>query len=222
MSEAGIGISRGGGRRDVLFAGGARCGLSGDGTGTGTGAARVGGGGKDVLLGMAGGGGTRARAAARSAPTAGAGGIGAGGSGRVTRGGAISLSLVLTSSVESAGSRCCSPSACACAAPESSVAYWPDAAVCTLGSLSPSPSPSPYVSECCLKSAACVNASTSPSSCVTRVCASSQSIAPSNGPNSNESSPRSRCNGACTRGSDSMKQTEALHQHPVRYTSKIE
>jgi hypothetical protein len=93
-----MGISRDGGRREALFVTGARCGevpwisagLSGDGTGT----VRVGGG-NDILFGIGGGGGTRARAAA--GPTLilpGARGTGAGGSGRVTRGGAISLSLV--------------------------------------------------------------------------------------------------------------------------------
>lgn len=166
------------------------------------------GGGKDVLFGIMGGGGTRARAAAGSALTPGAGGIGAGGSGRVTRDGAISLSLsLLMSSAESAGARG-SPSACVFAAPKSSVASW---LIMVLGGLGAAASlASLSVSELLSNSAACVNVSTSPS-CTTRVCASSKSIAPSNC----DSSPKACCNGACAWGSDSMKRTKILHQRPV-------
>jgi len=191
VSEAGIVISRGGGRREVLFAMGTRCGeepwtrggLSVEDTGT----VRVGGG-KDVLFGTEGGGGARARAVAGSAPT-GAGGLGAGGSGRVTRGGAISSPL--TSSAESAGTRDAS-SPGACAAPKSSVAFWPCTELDRLDAattLSP-----PCTTECCPISAACVNAPTS-TSCGTRVCASSKSDPPSN--SLKGSSPGASCNGAC-------------------------
>jgi hypothetical protein len=121
LSGAGSGISRDGGARDALFAMGARCGeelwtrggLSVKGTGT----VRAGGG-KEILFGTVGGGGARARVLARS-PLTGAGAGGSGGSGRVTRGGAISSSLM--SSAESASARDArSPGACA--APKSSVA----------------------------------------------------------------------------------------------------
>jgi len=206
-----MGISRDGGRREALFATGARCGevpwisagLSGDGTGT----VRVGGG-NDILFGIGGGGGTRARAGAGSTLILpGARRKGAGGSGRVTRGGAISLSLVL--SVERVCARD-SLSGCVCGAPKSSVAYWPSmvmglgaAVTASLASLTP-----PCISGCCPNSAACVNVFT-PASCATRVCASSQSIVPSNP--LNDSSPRACCNGACVWRSDSMKRTKTLH-----------
>src|SRR5712691_9430117 len=122
-SGAGMGISRDGGRREALFGADIRCGEVSGGLSSAadTGTVRAGGG-KDVLFGTGGGGGTGATIAAGAVLTSGERVTGAGGSGRVTRGGAISLSLV--SSVESAGARG-SPSACVCSAPKSSVAYWP-------------------------------------------------------------------------------------------------
>jgi hypothetical protein len=122
LSGAGLGISRDGGARDALFAMGARCGeelgTRGDVSVKGTGTVRAGGG-KETLFGTMGGGGARARVLVRS-PLTGAGAGGLGGSGRVTRGGAISSSLM--SSAESAGARD-ARSLGACAAPKSSVAY---------------------------------------------------------------------------------------------------
>jgi hypothetical protein len=169
LPEAGLGISRDGGARDALFAMGARCGeelwtrvgLSVKGTGT----VRAGGG-SEVRFGTMGGGGTRAEALARS-PFIRAGAGGSGGSGRVTRGGAISSSLV--SSAESTGTRETRSSG-ACAVSESSVACWP----CTvLGGLDAATTLSPsFAAEGCRISAACENAPTA-SSCGTRVCASS-------------------------------------------------
>lgn len=167
LSGAGLGISREGGARDALFAMGARCGeepwnrggLSVKGTGT----VRAGGD-KEVLFGTVGGGGGRAGALARS-PLTGVGG--SGGSGRVTRGGAISSSLL--SSAESASARETRSSG-ACAVPMSSVACWP----CTvLGGLDAATTLSPsFAAEGCPISAACGNAPTA-SSCKTRVSASS-------------------------------------------------
>jgi hypothetical protein len=167
LSGAGFGISRGGGAREALFAMGARCGeepwnrggLSVKGTGT----VRAGGG-REVLFGTMGGGGGRARALARS-PLTGVGVGGSGGSGRVTRGGAISSSLM--SSAGSAGARETRSSG-ACAIPKSSVACWP----CTvLGGLDAAATLSPsFAAEGCpISAAACGNAS----SCETRACASS-------------------------------------------------
>lgn len=123
LSGAWLGISRdGGGARDALFAMGPRCGeepwTRGDVSVKGTGTVRAGGG-KETLFGTMGGGGARARLLVRSPLTgAGAGAGGSGGSGRVTRGGAISSSLM--SSAESAGAR--DARSGACVAPKSSVA----------------------------------------------------------------------------------------------------
>jgi len=124
LSEAGLGISRDGGARDALLALGARCGeelwTRGEPSVKGIGKVRAGGG-KEVLFGTVSGGGARAGELARS-PLTRVGAGGSGGSGRVTRGGAISSSLM--SSAEGASARDAhSPGACA--APESFVACWP-------------------------------------------------------------------------------------------------
>ena len=165
LSGAGLGISRDGGARDTLFAMGARCGeelwTRGGLSVKGTGMVRAGRG-KETLFGTVGGGGVRG-ALVRS-PLTGVGG--SGGSGRVTRGGAISSSLM--SSAESAGAR--DARSGTCAAPKSSVAYWPRT---VLGGLDAATTPSPsFAADGCPISAACGNAPTT-TSCGTRVCASS-------------------------------------------------